>query len=61
VCPSDPPHFLGNSHVCTLKNAGYVLVCYIPGAIKGASIKLLNVNEIAIIIIILGEPQHPHF
>jgi hypothetical protein len=37
------------------------LVCYIPGAIKGASIKLLDVNEVAIIMIILGEPQHPNF
>jgi hypothetical protein len=30
-------------------------------AIYGTSIKLLNINEIAIIIIILGEPQHSNF
>jgi hypothetical protein len=33
------------------------LVCYIPRAVKGASIKLLDVNEVAIIMIILGEPN----
>jgi hypothetical protein len=27
----------------------------------GASIKLLDVNEVAIIIMILGEPHHPNF
>jgi hypothetical protein len=26
-----------------------------------ASIQLLDVNEVVIIIIILGEPQHPNF
>jgi hypothetical protein len=31
------------------------------GLLKGASIKLLDVNEVAIIMIILREPQHPNF
>jgi hypothetical protein len=60
----DPPHFPRSSSACILENAVYpilVLVCYIPGAIKGASIKLLDVNEVEIIMIILGEPQHPNF
>jgi hypothetical protein len=64
VCPCDPPHFPGNSAGCTLENALYtisILVCFIPWAIYGASIKLLDVNEVAIIMIILGEPNHPNF
>jgi hypothetical protein len=31
------------------------------GLLNGVSIKLLDVNEVAIIMIILGEPQHPNF
>jgi hypothetical protein len=30
-------------------------------AMYGPSIKLLNINEVTIIIINLGEPQHPNF
>jgi hypothetical protein len=59
----DPPHFPGSSSACILENAVYpisVLVCYISGAIKGASIKLLDVNEVAIIIMILGSHSIPN-
>jgi hypothetical protein len=58
------PHFLGNSPACTLENTVcpiYVLVCFIPVAIYEASIKLLDVNEVAIIIMILGEQHHLNF
>jgi len=39
----------------------FVLACFILEAIYRASIKLLDVNEITIIIIILGKPQHSNF
>jgi len=58
------PHFLGNSPACTLENTVYpiyVLVCFIHVAIYEAFIKLLDVNGIAIIIMILGEQQHLNF
>jgi hypothetical protein len=37
------------------------LFFYIIGVIYVASIKLLDVNEVIIIMIILGEPQHLKF
>jgi hypothetical protein len=64
VCPCETPSLSWDFtwlHLekCCLPHLG--MICYIPGAIKGASIKLLDVNEVVIIIMILGEPQHPNF
>jgi hypothetical protein len=64
VCPSDPPHFSGNSPDCTLEKCCLlhlgIGLLYSWGHLW-ASIKVLDVNEVAIIMIILGEPKHPNF
>jgi hypothetical protein len=58
-----PLTFLGTHLValekCCLPNLGIGLL-YSWGHLW-ASIKLLDVNEVAIIMIILGEPKHPNF
>jgi hypothetical protein len=46
------------------KNTIYPLMCWFVNyswELYLASIQLLDVNEVVIIIIILGEPQHPDF
>jgi hypothetical protein len=63
---NDPPHFHRNSPDCTLENAIYPIYIFVFFLLLflshlWASIKLLDVNEVAIIMIILGEPKRLNF
>jgi hypothetical protein len=60
----DPPHFHGNLLVLYLGEfclLHFHISLFYFWDFLWASIQLIDVNEVVIIIIFLGEPQHPNF